>query len=379
MPLKPMTQAAQPSEDARIEHERLNILINSMTDGVIATDENGVIQLYNAAVLDLLDRNTSITNMPVENVLPLLDQNSQPVDVQALLRSVHIPTISRDYRIQYPSDKSIINIYVSIAPVHLCYGKSGQGGYVIVLRNITREKSLEEERDEFIHVASHELRTPVAITEGNIGNAQFIVSKGGSIDEVSKALDSAHKQVMFLTDMINDLTTLSRADRGKLQMDVEVLNCHDLMVELHDNYNNQAAAKGLKLSLDLDPHLELIHSSKLYVREILQNFITNAIKYTVSGGVTLAAHPREGGVQFSVSDTGIGISKSDQEKVFGKFFRSEDYRTRQNNGTGLGLYVTQKLVKLIHGQITMTSKLNEGSTFSLYVPDLPPSDTAAKA
>jgi signal transduction histidine kinase len=86
--------------------------------------------------------------------------------------------------------------------------------------------------------------------------------------------------------------------------------------------------------------------------------------------VTIAAKQRDKAVLFEVSDTGIGISKSDQERVFDKFFRSEDFRTRQTNGTGLGLYVTAKLARLIHADINLKSDLNKGSTFSILIPDI---------
>jgi two-component system phosphate regulon sensor histidine kinase PhoR len=116
--------------------------------------------------------------------------------------------------------------------------------------------------------------------------------------------------------------------------------------------------------------LTLLYSSSLYVREILQNFVTNSLKYTEKGHVTLGARPVPNGVELSVSDTGIGISKSDQERVFDKFFRSEDFRTRKTNGTGLGLYVTMKLARLIHAEINLTSSLSKGSTFTIFIPNL---------
>jgi signal transduction histidine kinase len=114
----------------------------------------------------------------------------------------------------------------------------------------------------------------------------------------------------------------------------------------------------------------LLKSSRLYVREILQNFITNAIKYTQAGSITIGAKQQKDGVLFEVIDTGIGISKGDQERVFDKFFRSEDYRTRENNGTGLWLYVTMKLARLIHAKIDLESELDKGSTFNIFVPSI---------
>lgn len=122
--------------------------------------------------------------------------------------------------------------------------------------------------------------------------------------------------------------------------------------------------------LSIQPQHSVLHSSKLYVREILQNFITNAIKYTEEGSITLSAKQKDKGVLFEIIDSGIGISKTDRERVFDKFFRSEDFRTRANNGTGLGLYVTMKLARLIHADIELESELNKGSTFSINIPNL---------
>lgn len=143
-----------------------------------------------------------------------------------------------------------------------------------------------------------------------------------------------------------------------------------LVHTLSQNYVSEVEKKNLKMHTEVDPGLELLHNSSLYLREILQNFITNAIKYTEHGVITVGARPAAGGVEFTVSDTGIGISQQDQETVFDKFFRSEDYRTRKSSGTGLGLYVTQKLAKLIGAKITLSSMLNKGSTFTIFVPDM---------
>ncbi len=111
-----------------------------------------------------------------------------------------------------------------------------------------------------------------------------------------------------------------------------------------------------------------VNVSRLYFEELLQNFITNAIKYTKSGSVTISATRTKGVVRLSVSDTGIGISRSDQNKVFSKFYRSEDYRIRETNGTGLGLYVANKLAHKLHTTIELKSRINHGSTFSFELP-----------
>lgn len=363
------TKKQSIADQFELDHQRLESLVNSMSDGVIAVDEQAKIVLYNGAALSVLDINAIQKGQPVAEVLKLTNENKDPLDTKRIVLDSKIQNITRDYKLIY-SDDSVVSIYLSISPVHLGYGKKGDKGFVLIIRDITREKSLEEERDEFISVISHELRTPIAIAEGAISNAQFMSEKTGDIDKIKEALEASHQQVLYLEGMINDLSTLSRAERGVLENNVEDINVHEFVESLQTNYTPEAERKGLKLHIDVDPSLELLKSSKLYVQEILQNFITNSIKYTESGSVTVYAKQKKGGVEFSVHDTGIGISKGDQARVFDKFFRSEDYHTRQQNGTGLGLHVTRKLAQMAKADISLDSELGKGSTFTIYFPNL---------
>lgn len=368
-----MNKAVRKLEDSHTRevfaYSQLTSLVNSMADGVIAVDEQARVTLYNAAALNILDSNSSMQDKSVGEFLKPLTQDNASIDIVNFILNTRTPTINRDLRIKY-GDGSFANLYLAVAPVHLGFGQTGKQGFVVLLRDITREKSLEEERDEFISVVSHELRTPIAISEGNISNAQVIVEKSGDTKAVKQALEEAHNQIVFLAGMVNDLATLSRAERGKLILEIEAINVKEFMAELASNYQAAAGKKQLTLKTHIDNQVTELHSSKLYVREVLQNFITNAIKYTEKGSVSISARAQEKGILFSVTDSGIGISKADQERVFDKFFRSEDYRTRQNSGTGLGLYVTMKLAHLIHADITLDSKLNKGSTFSIFIPNL---------
>ncbi|MEX2014922.1 MAG: ATP-binding protein [Candidatus Saccharimonadales bacterium] len=353
----------------KLVSERLGSLINSMVDGVIATDESGRIVLYNGAALNVLDLNADLHGKTFAEAGKFIDKNNQDIDIDKFIRETKSQVVNRDYKLKY-SDGSLVNLYISVAPVHLGFGREGTEGFVILFRDITREKSLEEERDEFISVVSHELRTPIAIAEGEVGNVEYMVEKAGADNKTKEALKQAHDQVLFLSKMINDLATLSRAERGSLDLDVELIDCRELIKELEADYAKEAKAKNLQLDVELDSSVKSLNSSKLYVREILQNFITNAIKYTEKGAVKIKVAPYSKGIQFEVKDTGIGISRGDQEKVFDKFFRSEDFRTRANNGTGLGLYVTMKLARLINAEVSLDSKLNEGSVFTIKIPDI---------
>ncbi len=355
--------------DENFQRERLLALVNSMGDAVIGTDEQGNIKIYNAAALNLLDTNVSLTNKKIDRILHLYSPNDARIRIIDQANTKHISFSRTDLTHKF-NDGERMNLYLNVSPIQLSYQNAGDKGFIFILRDITKEKSLEEERDEFISVVSHELRTPVAIVEGNISNLRILQDRGAAKDVLNHALDDAHDQIMYLAKMVNDLSTLSRAERG-LDSAVEEIDLSRLVSEIYHNYLDDAHLKGLALDLDVQPQLPHLTASRLYLEEILQNFMTNALKYTISGSVTLIAHNTKGGVYLGVRDTGIGISKSDQRHIFEKFYRSEDYRTRETNGTGLGLYVTHKLAAKMGVQIGFESRLNHGSTFSIVVPTKP--------
>lgn len=158
-----------------------------------------------------------------------------------------------------------------------------------------------------------------------------------------------------------------QAERGAAD-EPEPIDVRQLANDLFSEYAPQAEAKDLHFNLDIDTKLGTVFASRLYLEELLQNFITNAIKYTAEGSVTFEVRRKKDELTFSVRDTGIGMSKTDQAKVFDKFYRAEDYRTRETNGTGLGLYVATKLARKLRTEIQLSSRLNHGSTFSFKLP-----------
>jgi len=361
----------------RAEHLRLVSLVNTLGDAVIATDSEGAIQTYNGAALELLDTNASLTGKRIDDIWNLSE--SKPVKLIEEAKRVNTSFRRSDLIIKYGNNDRA-NLYINVTPLKIGYGREAQQGFTLIMRDITKEKSLDEERDEFISVVSHELRTPVTITEGKISNAQLLLDKPKeSTQRLHDSLQAAHDQVVFLANMINDLSALARAEREDAELDLERVSPAELITNLAKSYESETKQKGLTLSthLPLTP-LPPLYTSRLYLQEILQNFMTNSLKYTKTGGITLSAGNVRGGVRFTVTDTGIGISTSDLKRVFEKFFRSEDYRTRENSGTGLGLYVTQKLAKKINAKIDVESKIDHGSTFSLTLASLPDADQRSR-
>lgn len=356
------------SKESAFERQRLLSLINNMGEAVVATDAEGKIIIYNAAVLELLDTNQTLDNKSLDKILNLKDRAGKSIKPTSLLQHAKTGSTNTDLVHEFaPGDH--MNMYINIASIKLGFKDESGSGFIIIMRDITKEKSLEEERDEFISVVSHELRTPVAIAEGNISNAVFATDKKSDKKLVKSALNEAHDQVVFLSNMINDLATLSRAERADVKVEYSMIDPADLLHTIVPEYKQDASDKGLKLSGSAAKGVKKIRSSELYLREILQNFITNSLKYTKKG--TVLVHVRSnpaGDAVFSVTDTGIGLSKADQKHIFEKFFRSEDFRTRESSGTGLGLYVTMKLAHKLGAEITVESKLNKGSTFTIRVP-----------
>lgn len=351
-----------------MQRDRVTTIINNLADAIIATNANGVIDTFNAAALNLLDTNHSLTGVGIDSAVPLTDEQGKKISFAKLLKNAAKVSSRDDLQLQIAGET--VRLSLIFSPIKSMNSQSNETvfSYIVIMRDITRQKSLEQERDEFISVVSHELRTPITIAEGALSNVNLMQERGiATPKQVEQGVKMAHDQVLFLAGMINDLSTLSRAERGVMS-EKSVIKIEPFIHALYNEYAKEVHNKKLQFNLALDPQLGSIQVSELYLHELLQNFITNAIKYTKQGSITLQVRKNGKMLTFSVKDTGIGISKADQQKVFDKFFRSEDYRTRETNGTGLGLYVAIKLSHLLNTQIQLQSRLNHGSTFSFELP-----------
>lgn len=345
------------------EHEKVLAIINSIREAIVSVDIKGNIELYNSAALDFFDTNASLIGKNINNILKLTTLDGKTFNLKKVLVKNKSLFSRNDLSFNLGEEKIRVEIeLVAVSDVFLTKERLKDKKYILMIRDITKQKTLDEERDEFISVVSHELRTPVTIAEGAISNLSLAIEKDMPKQVLSKNADITYEQVKFLAIMINDLSTLSRAERGVGDKFVE-LNIKDLGQKILEKYHKNADEKGLNLELVMDNNLPSIKTSELYLEELLQNLITNALKYTKEGEIKISITNNEKNIRFMVEDTGIGISKSDQKKIFDKFYRSEDYRTRETGGTGLGLYVSSKLADKLDTKIELSSKLNHGSKF----------------
>lgn len=347
------------------ERQQLLALINNMRDAVIVVDNDAQIAIYNQAATFLTDTDKDLHRKPINEAIQFLNADGHVVE----LKMDHdTPQERKDLRAK-AADGSLVNVSISTAP----YIVDRQNrGHVLIIRDITQEKTIDKEREEFIAVASHELRTPLTIAQGNIS---FLLSPSylPQNPEAVAMLNSALRSLQQLSHIISDLTNLSKVESEELDVQLEPLNPVALLHEFESDYNDQVKSKGLQLKIEVDPQLSsaTILTSRYVVREILSIYISNAIKFTDKGTITLGVMDptdRSSGVTFSVSDTGVGISQSDQKKIFEKFFQSEEYTTRVHGGTGLGLYIARSLAARITARVWFETELGKGSTFYLWVP-----------
>ena len=359
------TIATLPHTNSSSE-DSMSTLVNNLSSGVLRLNSKLEVNLYNAIALSILDTNATLTGKKVVDFLQLRNLQGETVDIEKLIKQTTRVKVIDELLYQYKTGETI-RLELTISPIKNVYGVIEDGDYILILRDVTLAKNLETERDEFISVASHELRTPIAVIEASLSNLELMLKRGSSPVLIRNTLKKAHDQALFLATMTNDLSSLARADRAEI-LRLEMVDLKRLLQNLFEKNQAQVVSRGLKFDLDIDPKLTKLKTFPLYLEEIVQNFLTNAIKYTLQGGITLAVHQKARTVEISVTDTGVGIAKPEQEKVFGKFYRIEDYRTRETSGTGLGLYVSKKLATKLNGKITLQSRIGFGSTFSLVLP-----------
>ena len=355
----------------RLQTRRLRAVVNNLKDALVCVSPDGDVQLYNSAAMDLLNTNRDIIGLDADKLFSLVDENNNPIKLSSIVHKTKRTSERTDLKLSY-GDGQYINLRMAIIPIKNQFSVRADhdlDGVIIMASDITKQKSLDDERDEFIGVVSHELRTPVAIAEGALSNLQLLLERDGDPRTFKTTLDSAHKQILYLGQMVNDLSTLSRAQRG-LYMNDDEIDIESFMCSLYNKYLEDVTNKHLRLIADINVNGKVTVPS-MVIEEVMQNLITNAIKYTEKGSVTIGVEPIAGDdthARFYVKDTGIGISKSDMEHIFQRFWRSEDYRTRQTNGTGLGLHVVDQLATKVGTKVDVISQLNVGSTFSIVLP-----------
>ena len=351
------------------------VVINAIGDGVIAIDNQGIIQLINPAAQQIIGwGKQDAMALNYKSVLKLVDQKDEALDAtsdpiqQALNINQQIRT--NNLTLMTNSGKKIM-ISLVVSPI----GEIGSG-VIIVFHDITKEKAEEREQAEFISTASHEMRTPVASIEGYLGLA--LNPQTATVDiRASDYIMKAHASAQHLGHLFADLLDVSKADDGRMSNNPKVVDIVIFLHEILQGLEQKATDKGLRLIYKPMPegtrekHITPVYSVNLdndHIREIINNLVENAIKYTPTGEVIVDIDGDEDHVVISIKDSGIGIPVEDMPHLFQKFYRVDDKNTREIGGTGLGLYLCRRLAEIMGGRIWAESVYNSGSTFFVELP-----------
>jgi two-component system sensor histidine kinase/response regulator len=237
----------------------------------------------------------------------------------------------------------------------------------IALKNLELAEA-SRMKSAFIANMSHELRTPLNAIIGFTG-ALLMKLPGPLTPDQDKQLNTIRSSARHLLSLINDILDVAKIESGKVTLMLERVQCQDLLQETSDTLRPLAAAKGLALQLELPPEPVVVDSDRRALTQIIINLVNNAIKFTEHGAIRVALSQRlENNVlltEFAVSDTGAGIRKEDQSKLFQAFSQLDSTSTRHAEGAGLGLYLCQNLANLLGGTLGFTSEFGQGSTFLL--------------
>ncbi len=224
---------------------------------------------------------------------------------------------------------------------------------------------------QFSADASHELRTPLTILKGEI---EVGLRKRRRPEEYRKILNSNLEEVNHMTQIVDDLLLLSRADMGEVHLQKNRINLTGLISEVGAQAKMIAMAKDIRIHLNNDSEVAVI-GDRLRLRELLLNLVDNGVKYTPEGGeIRISVDRYNGRVKLQVMDNGIGIAPEDQSHIFDRFFRVDKARSREAGGSGLGLSICKWIVEAHGGEISVESGLGKGSIFSVTLPLAPPDE-----
>ena len=257
---------------------------------------------------------------------------------------------------------------VTAAPVPALAGAvSGAHGAVLVLHDQTELRRLERIRQDFVANVSHEFKTPLTAIQGF---AETLL--GGALEDQEnnrRFLEIIRDHAIRLSRLTEDLLKLARVEAGKLEIEFQPVQLKDLIEACAASITLRSNSRQASITIDYPDNLPSVQADPAMLREVLQNLVDNALKYTPANGeVGMRAVAENGNVVVTVSDTGIGIPMVDQERIFERFYRVDAARTREVGGTGLGLSIAKHIVEAHGGRIWVESMVGRGSKFHFSVP-----------
>lgn len=334
------------------EKSRLEAILRNMTDGVILVDQRRRVTLMNPAAEAMFG--VTWAEAQGRDHLEITHHFNLDELLQQVLETGR-PEVLEIKRAQ-PEEQVL---EARLAP-------SGSG-VLIVLRDVTRPRHLEQMRTEFVSNVTHELRTPLTSIQGF---AETLLE--GALDDPGTArhfVTIIQKESGHLNRLIEDLLDLSRIESGRWKMRKEPVQLRQLAEETVGRLTPRARELGVSLGLAIPEGLPEVPGDSVRLAQVLLNLVDNALKYTPAGGsVTVSARETGPTVSISVVDTGTGIPKADLPRIFERFYRVDKARSRATGGTGLGLSIVKHIVEAHGGSISVVSDVGQGAAFTFTLP-----------
>jgi two-component system phosphate regulon sensor histidine kinase PhoR len=250
-------------------------------------------------------------------------------------------------------------------------------GAVVLFHDITELKRADEMRRDFVDNVSHELRTPLSILRGYIETMlDDPKMPRGETARILEVMDQHSKRLGLLA---NDLLTLAQLESGSSTPQLSEIDLLRFLSDLIRDWKKKLSAKGLKVVVDVSDDCSAIHADEARLREVFDNLLDNAVKYSgKSGEIRLNATRRGGEIALSVSDDGIGIKQEDLPRIFERFYRADKARSRELGGTGLGLSIVKHIAQLHGGRVEAESEQGRGTTIHVILPNASPARTVTQ-
>ncbi|MDX1765598.1 MAG: ATP-binding protein [Candidatus Saccharimonadales bacterium] len=358
-------------------------LIKSIAEGVLVVDSKNIIQVFNTSAEDITGwKEDEAIGLDYRSVFTMTDQKDQQIlsdDDPFLKVFASGSSLVENNLILHTRNDKRLEMSLVTSPVKAADGVVG--AVVGVFRDVSEERNAERQRGEFISTASHEMRTPVAAIEGYLALA--LNDQVSKIDSHAREyLEKAHASTQHLGQLFQDLLTAAKSEDGRLKNVPRVIDIGALTAEIAESAKFTAEKKNLILETNFGGSSqqkvgEAVVTPIYYVladpdrlREVLTNLTDNAIKYTSEGKISIILQSDKEKVVVGVRDTGPGIAQEDIPHLFQKFYRVDSSATRSVGGTGLGLFISRKIIELNNGRIWVESEPGQGSTFYISLPRL---------
>ena len=353
------------------------LVLNSIDDGVVIIDQNGLVKLVNPAAARMTGIPNGIDAMGLSYLSLMKMENGEGMtlaDSQNPLAKAVANNEAWESRSYY-----LVTPQGSKTPVAISMTPSGgrSSDRIITFRDIAQELQKEGEQTEFISTASHEMRTPVASIEGYLGLA--LNPQTATIDDRAKQyLEQAHAASQHLGKLFQDLLDITKLDDNRVRINLVPIEVVSFVQKIADQQITALNNKHLHYSFGVQDGLEgKLQIEQLayamvdvdFLQEIINNLIENAVKYTNDGGKIWVSVRADGDdVLINVTDSGVGIPPENLDHIFQKFYRVDNSATRTIGGTGLGLYIVKARVEAMGGRVWAESSFGEGSTFYVALP-----------